>query len=276
MSQSALQRVPIESLFTSPQIRTEWDQDSLAELAANIKSMGILQPIHVRPAVEGKHEILFGARRWEAAKLAGLTQVPIIVDARPHTPAAILQMQFVENVAREDISALDKAHGIAGFMELAACSVTAAASKLGVSPANVSNLLSLLTLPDAIQQQVRSGAISATAGYELARVSDAQQQLALAEQLAAGTLPRGALAHAAKNFRNRHQRANSAPQSRATALLIDGSSVSVAAEALTLERFITSLEEVLTRARRVRGRGVELATFVRMLRDEAKSQKAMA
>ena len=269
---SSLLRLPIDQLFVSPQIRTEWSQDSLADLAANVKQVGILQPIHVRPAVEGRHEILYGARRWMAARQAGLTEVPVVIDVRALTAATVLQMQFVENVLREDLPPLDKAHGIADFIRLAKCSASQAASSLGVSSATVSNHLALLKLPPAVQDQIRSGAIPATVGFELGRLSDAELQKALAEQVTSGALRADGLRRAAQAARP--PRAAAQPLFRAIAPLCGGTTVTVAGKSLDMERFIVALEEVLTKARRVRGRGVELPTFVRMLRDEAKAQEA--
>lgn len=273
MNQRTVHLVPTDRLFVSPQVRTEWQADSLTELAVNIRQVGILQPIHVRPAVDGRHEIVFGARRWMAAQLAELPQVPVLIDSRPLTPATVVQMQFVENVAREDLPPLDKARGIAEFMRLSECNASEAASSLGICCATVSNHLALLKLPVALQDQIRSGALPATIGVELSRVPDAKQQLALAQQWMAGALRPEALRREVKAAKTQRPEPAAQPIQRATAPLSGGGTVTVAGKSLNLDRFIAALEEALAKARRVRGRGVELSTFVRLLRDEAKAQE---
>jgi ParB family chromosome partitioning protein len=113
-----------------------------------------------------------GARRVMAARKCGLSTIGAIIQKSELSETEIVQLQFVENCQRESITPLAKASAIQRLMKLSGWSATRAASKLGLSNSAVTRLLSLLSLPDAIRAKIETGEITASAGYELARVGD--------------------------------------------------------------------------------------------------------
>jgi ParB family chromosome partitioning protein len=153
-----------ESLGTAPiaslqpgkyQPRTRMDPASLDELAASIRSQGLMQPILVRPIGGTRYEIIAGERRWRAAKLAGLGEVPVVVRDVPDQAA--LAMALIENIQRENLNPLEEANGIQRLVEEFRLTHEQAAEAVGRSRAAVSNLLRLLRLPQAIQGYVSEG-----------------------------------------------------------------------------------------------------------------------
>lgn len=180
----------------------------------------------------------------------------------------MLQRQFIENVQREDLTPLEKANAIDRLMKQTGWSGTQTATKLGLSNAAVTRLLALLSLPDAIRAKIETGEVTASAGYERARVGDSEQQAKLAAQVASGELSRDALSGAVKA--KKASPAESSRAARATAKLNDGRSVTVSSADLTLDSFIQILEDLLTRARQARPKGLALPTFLKVLQDQAK------
>lgn len=134
------------------QLRTRMDPQSLAELADSIKTQGVIQPIRVRPVDGGKFEIIAGERRWRAAQLAGLTQVPVVMRAVPDPTA--LAMAVIENIQREDLNPLEEASGIQRLIDEFGMTHQAAAEAVGRSRSAVSNLLRLLNLSKTVQGMV--------------------------------------------------------------------------------------------------------------------------
>ncbi|MDD5240628.1 MAG: ParB/RepB/Spo0J family partition protein [Sulfuricella sp.] len=134
------------------QPRTHMDQESLAELAASIKSQGIMQPILVRALADGKYEIIAGERRWRAARLAGLTEVPVLV--REVADEAALAMSLIENIQRENLNPLEEATGIQRLIDEFSMTHQFAADAVGRSRSAVSNLLRLLNLAAPVQEML--------------------------------------------------------------------------------------------------------------------------
>jgi len=137
------------------QPRTRMDQDSLNELAASIKVQGIMQPILVRPVSEGRYEIIAGERRWRAAQLAGMHEVPALVRDIPDESA--LAMSLIENIQRENLNPLEEAAGIQRLIDEFAMTHQQAADAVGRSRSTASNLLRLLHLAKPVQECLFSG-----------------------------------------------------------------------------------------------------------------------
>lgn len=162
-------KLPVDRLKPGKyQPRTQMDEVSLAELAASIKAQGIMQPILVRKLDEAdaaKHigdgrkraiyEIIAGERRFRAAKLAGLSEVPVLVRDVPNEAAAA--MALIENIQREDLDPIEEARGIKRLIDEFALTHEAAAEALGRSRSAVSNLLRLLALPQPLQDMLHQG-----------------------------------------------------------------------------------------------------------------------
>lgn len=134
------------------QPRTRMDQASLAELSASIKSQGIMQPILVRALAVGGYEIIAGERRWRAARLAGLTEVPVLVREVPDEAA--LAMSLIENIQRENLNPLEEATGIQRLINEFSMTHQLAAEAVGRSRSAVSNLLRLLNLAEPVQEML--------------------------------------------------------------------------------------------------------------------------
>ena len=137
------------------QPRTRMDEGSLYELAESIKAQGIMQPILVRPIGEGRYEIIAGERRSRAAKLAGLTEVPVLVKDVPDEAAAA--MALIENIQREDLNPLEEAQGLQRLTAEFGLTHEQAAQAVGRSRSAASNLLRLLNLAEPVQSMLMAG-----------------------------------------------------------------------------------------------------------------------
>ncbi|OGA81235.1 MAG: chromosome partitioning protein ParB [Burkholderiales bacterium RIFCSPHIGHO2_01_FULL_63_240] len=137
------------------QPRTRMDEGSLYELAESIKAQGIMQPILVRPVGGGRYEIIAGERRSRAAKLAGLTEVPVLVKDVPDEAAAA--MALIENIQREDLNPLEEAQGLQRLTAEFGLTHEQAAQAVGRSRSAASNLLRLLNLAEPVQSMLMAG-----------------------------------------------------------------------------------------------------------------------
>ena len=168
------------------QPRTHMDEGALYELAESIKVQGIMQPILVRSVVDGangaKYEIIAGERRFRAAKLAGLDQVPVLVRNVPDEAAAA--MALIENMQREDLNPLEEAHGLQRLIKEFGLTHETAAQAVGRSRSAASNLLRLLNLADPVQTMLMAGDLDM--GHARALLSlDRATQITAANQIAA-------------------------------------------------------------------------------------------
>ncbi len=180
----AINTLPVTALQPGKyQPRTRMDQEALNALAASIKAQGIMQPILVRPVGDGKHEIIAGERRWRAARIAGLSSVPVLVRNVPDQQA--LAVALIENIQREDLNALEEAAGIERLIREFALTHQAVADAVGKSRATVTNLLRLLELPPPVRELLAQGQIEMGHARALL-VLPADQQIALAREAAAG------------------------------------------------------------------------------------------
>jgi len=269
MSTKAVRDIPVVKIISHKQPREHFDEKSLAEMAETIRVHGVLQPIYVQ--VRGDEYLLIaGECRLRASKIAGKTTIPAIVEDRELTQVEILEIQIIENIQRVELTPTEKARSIDELMKLAGCSATQVASKLGMSVSSVSKVQSLLKVPEPIRLAVESGKLPLTAAYQLSRIEDAAEQAALAERLMSGAMTRDGLSGVMRGHKRGATKAKAASFVRVTALLGHGRSVTAAAAGLTLESYIELLEELLAKARKVRPQGLELSTFIKMLKDQVK------
>jgi len=146
----ALKMLPINNLSAGKyQPRFIMEIGALEELADSIKAQGIMQPILVRKLTENSYEIVAGERRWRAAKLANLSEVPVLIKDIPD--ASALAMALIENIQREDLNIIEEARGIKRLIDEFGMTHEAAAGALGKSRAAVSNILRLLNLSEHVQ-----------------------------------------------------------------------------------------------------------------------------
>src|SRR5512135_2309064 len=157
------------------QPRSRMDESSLSELAASIRVQGVMQPILARMLADGSHEIIAGERRWRAAQLAGLSQVPVLV--RKVADEAALAMALIENIQRENLNPLEEAVGIQRLIDEFQMTHQAAADAVGRSRSAASNLLRLLKLPQAVQDMLMEGSLDMGHARSLLSLEGAQQVL---------------------------------------------------------------------------------------------------
>ncbi len=167
------------------QPRTRMDEGSLYELAESIKSQGVMQPILVRPVADGHFEIIAGERRFRAARLAGLDEVPVLVKAVADEAAAV--MALIENIQREDLNPLEEAQGLQRLVQEFKLTHEQAAQAVGRSRSAASNLLRLLQLAAPVQQMLLAGDIDMGHARALLSLAAAEQVMA-AQQIAARKL----------------------------------------------------------------------------------------
>jgi ParB family chromosome partitioning protein len=167
------------------QPRTRMDEGALSELAASIKSQGIMQPVLVRPVGQGRYEIIAGERRFRAAQLAGLEEIPVLVREVDDQSAAA--MALIENIQREDLNPLEEAQGIARLISDFNFTHEQAAHAVGRSRSAVSNLLRLMNLAAPVQTMLMAGDIDMGHARALLAV-DGATQIALANQVVAKRL----------------------------------------------------------------------------------------
>ena len=155
------------------QPRKYFDQDSLNELAESIKENSLIQPIIVRKADDESeiYEIIAGERRYRAARIAGLKQIPVII--KDIDNAAALEFAIIENVQREDLSAIEEANSYKQLMNEFNYTQEQISAKIGCSRSRVANSLRLLMLPDEIQDMIKQGLISSGHGRVLANKDNA-------------------------------------------------------------------------------------------------------
>jgi ParB family chromosome partitioning protein len=155
------------------QPRTQMSEMALKELADSIKTQGIMQPILVRPVGGGQYEIIAGERRWRAARIAGLSAVPVLVRAVPDDAALV--MALIENIQREDLNALEQANGIQRLVTEFGITHDKAAEMVGRSRSAVTNLLRLLGLAEPVRDLVQQGRLDMGHARALLALSGMQQ-----------------------------------------------------------------------------------------------------
>jgi ParB family chromosome partitioning protein len=155
------------------QPRTRMDEGALNELAASIKTQGIMQPVLVRPVDGGRYEIIAGERRFRAAQLAGLDEIPVLV--REVDDQAAAAMALIENIQREDLNPLEEAQGIARLISDFDFTHEQAATAVGRSRSAVSNLLRLVNLAQPVQTMLMAGDIDMGHARALLSVDNASQ-----------------------------------------------------------------------------------------------------
>ena len=140
------------------QPRKIFDEDTLAELADSIAKHGVIQPRLVRPMPDGSYQLVAGERRWRASRMAGLTEVPVVIKELSDDEAMALAL--IENLQREDLNAIEEAQGIKALMDTLSLTQDEAAERVGKSRPAVANALRLLKLPDSVIALVSDGKLS--------------------------------------------------------------------------------------------------------------------
>ncbi|WP_312612561.1 ParB/RepB/Spo0J family partition protein [Oscillibacter sp.] len=172
----------VESCSTQP--RKSFDGDALNDLADSIRRHGIIQPLTVRKLASGYYQIVAGERRWRAARIAGLSEVPVVVVEADDRKAAELAM--IENLQREDLNAMEEAAGFQSLIQSYRMTQEEAAEAVGKSRSAVANALRLLTLSPAVKALVEDGTLSAGHARALLPLSPALQESAARSVISGG------------------------------------------------------------------------------------------
>jgi ParB family transcriptional regulator, chromosome partitioning protein len=183
-----LRALPVDLIDPNPhQPRAGFDDDALVALAESVKANGVLQPVLVRPGAGGRYELIAGERRWRAAGLAGLDEVPAVI--RPHDDAASLELALVENMAREDLNPIEEARACAALIEELGLTREEVGRRVGRSRVAVSNLTRLLDLPDEALALIERGDLTEGHGRALLLAPDHGDRRELAREAAAAQWP---------------------------------------------------------------------------------------
>ena len=179
---SAMQELNLADIRPNPfQPRTEFDEEALNELAASIKSIGIVQPITVRTVEGGKYEIIAGERRYRASKLAGLTTIPAYI--RKTEDDSLLELALIENIQREDLNAIEVAISCQRLIDECQLTQDALSERVGKKRATIANYLRLLKLPAQIQLAIRDKKISMGHARAIISIEDPDTQFMIFEQI---------------------------------------------------------------------------------------------
>jgi len=181
---ATLQELSVTAIEPNPnQPRIHFDEESLADLSASIRELGVLQPVLVREAEDGRYRLIAGERRWRAARRAGLDTIPAIV--RDTDDLGSIEQALVENLHRQDLTALEEAAAYQQLIEDFNLTHDVVATRVGKSRAAVTNTLRLLQLPPTIQHLLADGRLTAGHARALLGTPDRGFQEALARQAVA-------------------------------------------------------------------------------------------
>src|SRR3954454_14673100 len=182
---AGLREIATELISPNPsQPRRDFDDEALLALAESVKARGILQPVVVRPLAGGNYELIAGERRLRAAVIAGLGVVPAVV--RETDEGERLELALIENMAGEDLNAIDEARACATLVEDLGLTKEEVGRRVGRSRVAVSNLIRMLELPDEVLTMVESGELSGGHGRALLLVKEQSQRLRLAREARGG------------------------------------------------------------------------------------------
>jgi ParB family chromosome partitioning protein len=183
--------VAVAAIKPNPyQPRKRFDDDELRQLTASVKAHGILQPLVVRQA-EGGYQLIAGERRLRAAQAAGLAEVPVHVVR--FDEQQVYEAALAENIQRSDLNPIEKAHGFKDYLDRFKLTHDQLGAKLGIDRSSVSNLVGLLSLPDDVQQAVRTGQVSLGHAKILKGAGGADKQSAYCKQVVVQSLSVAAL-----------------------------------------------------------------------------------
>jgi len=195
------------------QPRKHFDEEALASLTASVQELGVLQPILVRAAEDGRYELIAGERRWRAAKRAGLVSIPAIVKETTDTHS--LEQALVENLHRQDLNPLEEAAAYQQLIEDFQLTHDDLAKRMGKSRAAITNTLRLFQLPPSVQRMVADGQLAAGHARALLGTPDRAFQEALAKRAIAESMSVRAVEDAVRERVGKHEEADDAGEAPA-------------------------------------------------------------
>ncbi len=155
------------------QARKKFYDEALTELADSIAKHGVLQPLLVRPLIGGGYQLIAGERRWRASRIAGLTEVPVVIKNLTDEEAAVISL--IENLQREDLNPVEEAYGFSELIKTFGLTQEEAAEKVGKSRSAVTNALRLIKLPEAVIEMITEGKLSAGHAKAIAGLADEEK-----------------------------------------------------------------------------------------------------
>lgn len=164
------------------QPRKDFNEETLRELADSIATHGVLQPLLVRPLAGGGYQLVAGERRWRASRMAGLSEVPVVI--REMTDSEMTQIALIENLQREDLNSVEEALGYKSLMDAYNLTQDEVAKAVGKSRPAVANVMRLLNLPEEIQDMLKEGEISAGHARALLGIADKENMIKIAKSIA--------------------------------------------------------------------------------------------
>ena len=177
-------RLPLQKVEPNPlQPRKTFEPEALDELAASIREHGVIQPLTVRKMPSGFYQIIAGERRWRAARLAGLDEVPVVIIEADDKKA--MELALIENLQRADLNPIEEAQGYQQLMQEYGMTQEQAAARVGKSRPAVANAMRLLALPQPVLELVRSGKLSAGHARALLALKTPGEQHAVAQKVIA-------------------------------------------------------------------------------------------
>lgn len=198
---SGVLEIEIEKIFANPnQPRKHFDEEALNELAASIKTHGIVQPIVLNQQPDGKYMIIAGERRWRAAKICGLKTVPAVI--KNYTDKQVKEISIIENLQREDLNPIEAARAIKQLMDEYGLTQEAVSERIGKSRSNIANTLRLLTLYPEVINMVEQDKISYGHARCLVVVENPKDQIKFAQMVVSKNLSVRDLEKIIKNYTN--------------------------------------------------------------------------
>ncbi|MBC8586328.1 ParB/RepB/Spo0J family partition protein [Youxingia wuxianensis] len=194
------------------QPRKIFDTSALADLADSIRQYGVLQPLVVRPMPDGSYQLVAGERRWRAARMAGLSQVPVVV--KELSDGETMELALIENLQREDLNAIEEASGYKELMEMFGLTQEQVSARVGRSRPAITNSLRLLSLPEGVRSLVETGELSA--GH--ARSLLALEEPKLIEETAREVIKKGLSVRQIEQLAKKHKTEKKAPVKKETSL----------------------------------------------------------
>lgn len=169
------------------QPRKYFDKEALQQLADSISEHGVIQPLIVRSMPNGGYQIIAGERRWRAAKMAGLSEIPVVI-RDDLTEEQAMQIAMIENLQRENLNPIEEALGYKELLDKTGITQDRLASALGKARSSITNSLGLLTMPNAVQELLRNGSLSVGHCKALKKIKDEAVMIELAHKTAEGEL----------------------------------------------------------------------------------------
>lgn len=169
------------------QPRKQFDKEALQQLADSISEHGVIQPLIVRSMPNGGYQIIAGERRWRAAKMAGLSEIPVVIRDDLSEEQA-MQIAMIENLQRENLNPIEEALGYKELLDKTGITQDKLASVLGKARSSITNSLGLLTMPNAVQELLKNGSLSVGHCKALKKIKDEAVMIELANKTAKGEL----------------------------------------------------------------------------------------